>query len=125
MVNGVAVSSGSLITTPFLLIAALGAVIIITVAAVTTSVISLVVVTNSITSLSSVDSGSSSYILKTLSACSRAIQVSNKVLRSSMEMVVGCEGCGCYGGNDGGEIGDGGEVGATCDVEGSSCGGGG
>nr|GEY94536.1 hypothetical protein [Tanacetum cinerariifolium] len=55
----------------------------------------------------------------------RVVQVSNKVLRSSMEMVGGCEGCGCYGGDDGGEIGDGGGVGTTCDVEGSSCDGGG
>nr|GFA88138.1 hypothetical protein [Tanacetum cinerariifolium] len=68
-------SLGSLITIPFLLLAALGAAIIVkavvVAAAVTKSVISLAVVTTSITSLSSTGSGSSSCILKTLSACSR------------------------------------------------------
>nr|GFA61926.1 hypothetical protein [Tanacetum cinerariifolium] len=80
MVDGVAVFSGSLITTPFLLLAALGAVVIVgaavstavmVAATVTTFVISLAVVTTSTTSLSSAGSGSSFYMLKTLSACSR------------------------------------------------------
>nr|GEW79227.1 hypothetical protein [Tanacetum cinerariifolium] len=69
MVDGVAVSSGSLITTHFILLAPLGEVVIV-VAAVTTSVFSLAVVTTYITSFSSAGSGSSFCILKTLSACS-------------------------------------------------------
>nr|GEV06266.1 reverse transcriptase domain-containing protein [Tanacetum cinerariifolium] len=81
MIDGVAVSSGSLITTSFLLLVALGAAVIVAavigaavmvvVEAVTTYVISLAVVTTSITSCSSAGSSTSSCILKTLSACFR------------------------------------------------------
>nr|GEX46452.1 hypothetical protein [Tanacetum cinerariifolium] len=82
MMDGIAVSLGSLITTPFLLLATLGAAVIVAVvigvvaavmvalAAITTYVISLAVVTTFTTSLSSAGSNSSSYMLKTLSACS-------------------------------------------------------
>nr|GEX27739.1 uncharacterized mitochondrial protein AtMg00810-like [Tanacetum cinerariifolium] len=87
MIDGVAVSSWSLITTLFLLLAALRAAVIVAtvigvvaavmveLAAVTTSIISLVVVTTSITSLSSAGSNSSSCMLKTFSACS-SVQLS-------------------------------------------------
>nr|GEX18929.1 retrovirus-related Pol polyprotein from transposon TNT 1-94 [Tanacetum cinerariifolium] len=55
----------------------------------------------------------------------RVVHVSNNVYRRSIELVIGCEGCCCCGGDDGWAIDDGGGVGATCNVEGSSCGGGG
>nr|GEX09833.1 uncharacterized mitochondrial protein AtMg00810-like [Tanacetum cinerariifolium] len=79
------VSSGSLITTLFLLLAALGAAVMVAAvmgaaAAVTTSAISLAVVTNSITSLSSAGPGSSSCILKTLSTCPNAARRRKRVV---------------------------------------------